>query len=52
MEKVVFVGFVVGANGIEMDQEKVRAIREWSTPKSIAKVKSFHSLATFLSAIC
>ena len=32
---------VVGANGIEMDQEKVKAIREWLTPKSIIKVRSF-----------
>ncbi|XP_024042705.1 uncharacterized mitochondrial protein AtMg00860-like [Citrus sinensis] len=47
MEKVVFLGFVVSANGIEMDQEKVRAIRAWPTPKSITKVRSFHGLASF-----
>ena len=28
MESVVFLGFVVGANGIAMDEEKVKAIRE------------------------
>ncbi|KAH9649349.1 hypothetical protein KPL70_025946 [Citrus sinensis] len=38
VEKVVFLSFVVSANGIEMDQEKVRAIRAWPMPKSIAKV--------------
>ena len=46
-KKVVFLGFVVGAKGIEMDQEKVRAVREWTTPKSITEVRSFHGLASF-----
>ena len=30
MEKVIFLSFIVDANGIEMDQEKVKAIKEWS----------------------
>ena len=33
MESVVFLGFVVGAQGISVDEEKVRTIRDWSTPK-------------------
>jgi hypothetical protein len=34
MEKFVFLGYVVTAQGIEMDGEKVKAIRDWLTPKS------------------
>jgi hypothetical protein len=30
-----------------MDPEKVRAIKEWSSPKSIFEVRSFHGLASF-----
>ena len=30
-----------------MDEEKVRAIREWPTPKSVGDVRSFHGLTTF-----
>jgi translation initiation factor IF-1 len=37
MEKVVFLGYVVTTTGIEVDEEKVKAIKEWPTPKSIAK---------------
>jgi hypothetical protein len=47
MEKVVFLGYVVSTTGIEVDEEKVKAIKEWPTPKSITKVRSFHSLASF-----
>ena len=47
MDKVVFLDYVVSAKGIEVDEEKVKAIKEWPTPKLITKVRSFHSLASF-----
>ena len=47
MDKVVFLGYVVSAKGIEVDEEKVKAIKEWPTPKSITEVRSFHGLASF-----
>ena len=46
MDKVVFLGYVVSAKGIEVDAEKVKAIKEWPTPKSITEVRSFHGLAS------
>jgi hypothetical protein len=30
-----------------MDPEKVKAIKEWPSPRSIFEVKSFHGLASF-----
>ena len=47
IDKVVFLGYVVSTKGIEVDEEKVKAIKEWPTPKSITKVRSFHGLASF-----
>ena len=44
---VVFLGFVVSSKGVQVDQEKVRAIQEWPTPKSVTEVRSFHGLASF-----
>jgi hypothetical protein len=46
LDKVVFLGYVVSAKGIEVDEEKVKAIKEWPTPKSITEVRSFHGLAS------
>jgi len=30
-----------------MDEEKVKAIRDWPTPKSVSEIRSFHRLASF-----
>ena len=47
MDKVVFLGYVISAKEIEVDEEKVKAIKEWPTPKSITEVRSFRGLASF-----
>ncbi|XP_059288236.1 uncharacterized protein LOC132041548 [Lycium ferocissimum] len=47
VDKVVFLGFVVSANGVEVDEEKVESIRTWPTPKNATDVRSFHGLASF-----
>ena len=47
LDKVVFLGYVVSAKGLAVDEEKVKAIKEWPTPKSITEVRSFHGLAGF-----
>ena len=46
MDIIIFLGYVVSAKGIEMDEAKVKAIQEWPTPKSITEVRSFHGLAS------
>ena len=47
MDHVVFLGFVVSSQGVQVDQEKVKAIQEWPTPKTVGEVRSFHGLASF-----
>ena len=43
----MFLGSVVTVQGIEMDEEKVKAIRDWLTPKSVSEVRSFHEFASY-----
>ncbi|XP_025822327.1 uncharacterized protein LOC112898161, partial [Panicum hallii] len=47
MYRVVFLGFVVSADGIQVDEEKVKAIKDWPTPVNVSQVRSFHGLAGF-----
>jgi len=44
---LLFLGFIVSADGIKVDEEKIRAIREWLTPQTVSEVRSFHALAMF-----
>ena len=46
-EKLVFLGYVIGGDGIQVDEEKVKVIKEWPTPKTVTEVRNFHGLATF-----
>ena len=32
---------------MQVDEEKVKAIRDWPTPKNVSEVRSFHGLASF-----
>ncbi|CAA7026197.1 unnamed protein product [Microthlaspi erraticum] len=45
--KLVFLGFVVSEQGLQVEEEKIKAIQEWPTPTTIGHVKSFHGLASF-----
>ena len=45
-EELVYLGFVVSQEGLKMDQEKVKEIVEWPSPKNVFEVTSFHGLAS------
>jgi len=47
VEKIVFLGYIVIAQGIEMDEKNVKAIRDWPAPKLVCEVRHFHGLASF-----
>lgn len=43
-----YLGFIIEAEkGIRMDPEKIAAIQEWETPKSLKEVRSFLGFANF-----
>nr|XP_034910700.1 uncharacterized protein LOC118046045 [Populus alba] len=46
-DRLVFLGFVVGKDGVQVDETKVKAIHKWSTLSTVVDVRIFHGLATF-----
>ena len=47
MKIVKFLGSIITTNGIQMDNEKVKAIREWPEPKNLKEVQAFLGFANF-----
>jgi hypothetical protein len=45
--QIHYLGHIISKEGITMDPEKVDVIREWSTPRNVAEVRSFMGLAGY-----
>ena len=46
-EEIVYLGFVILADGLKIDPQKVNTILERPTPNNVSEVRSFHGLASF-----
>jgi hypothetical protein len=46
-DKVVFLGFVISGQGVEVDEQKVKVVRDWMPPQNVSQVRSFLGLAGF-----
>jgi len=49
--KVIFLGYVVSYDGIQVDEAKIEAIKSWPVLNSITAVRSFNRLASFLRKV-
>jgi hypothetical protein len=45
--ELIYLGFVISADKLRMDPDKVELIKNWPSPKSIFEVRIFHGLASF-----
>jgi len=46
-ENIVFLGYIISSSGVNVDEEKIKVIKDWSKPTGIVDVRSFHGLASF-----
>ncbi|QRV83894.1 Retrotransposable element Tf2 protein [Ceratobasidium sp. AG-Ba] len=47
VKKVIFLGLVITPEGISMEEEKIKAIMEWSAPRKIKEVQAFLGFVNF-----
>jgi len=47
MEEIPILGVVVGKGQVKMEQEKIKAVKEWKTPTRIKNVESFLGFTNF-----
>ena len=47
VKTVKFLGSIITTDGIQMDEEKVKAIREWPEPRNLKEVQAFLRFANF-----
>ena len=47
MEEIPILGVVVGWGQVQMENDKFKAVKEWSTPTNIKEVESFLGFANF-----
>ena len=47
MEKISILEVVVGKGQIQIEQEKIKAVKEWKTPTKVKDVESFLGFANF-----
>jgi hypothetical protein len=47
LDSVSFLGHVISGKGVAVDQEKVKAVVEWTRPTSVFEIRSFLGLAGY-----
>ena len=47
VREVGFLGVVIGPKGIKMEEEKVKGVLEWPTPKCVKDIQKFLGLANY-----
>jgi hypothetical protein len=46
-KKIHYLGHIISEEGIAVDPKKIEAIKGWTTPKNVTKVRSFMGLVGY-----
>ena len=47
MEEILILGVVIGKGQVQMEEEKIKAVKEWKTLTKVKEVESFLGFANF-----
>jgi hypothetical protein len=47
MREVLYLGHIIREKGVQVQQEKIKAIMEWPTPKTLTELRGFLAMCTY-----
>jgi hypothetical protein len=47
MRELLYLGHIISEHGVQVHQEKIRAILDWPTPKNLTELKGFFGLCSY-----
>jgi hypothetical protein len=47
MIEMLYLGHIISAHGVQVHQEKIRAIQDWSMPRNVTELRSFFGLCSY-----
>jgi hypothetical protein len=47
MTEVLYLGHIIGVKGVQVHQEKIQAIVDWPTPKTLTKLRGFLGICSY-----
>jgi hypothetical protein len=47
MREILYLGHIISGQGVQVHQEKIRAIVDWPTPKNLMKLRGFFGLCNY-----
>jgi len=47
VQRIGFLGVIIGPNGVEMEKEKVDGVLSWPEPKNVKDIRKFLGLANY-----
>ena len=48
VSETVFLGFVISSQGLRLDPEKLKAVKDWPVPTTVKGVRGFLGFANFI----
>ena len=47
MIEMLYLGHIIGVDGVRVHEEKIRAIRDWSEPRNVMELRGFIGICTY-----
>ena len=47
MTKMLYLDHIIGVDGVSINKEKIKAIRDWLEPKNVTELRGFIRICTY-----